>query len=72
MSGTWSVHTLEADTSSASTDGSQTLIDVPTSAPLPTVAETAELKRRRDFTKSWEKEQEAGELLTVNPVLMDS
>ena len=63
LSGTWSAHTLEADTSSASTDGSQTLVDVQSSPSLPTVAEVAELKRRREFTKSWEKQQEAGELV---------
>ncbi|KAG8760638.1 hypothetical protein FRC12_009529 [Ceratobasidium sp. 428] len=74
LSGTWSVHTLETDNSSASTDGSQTLIDVQTPASLPTVSEETELKRRRDFTKSWEKQQEAvaDQLLTPEPSRIQS
>ncbi|KAG8694205.1 hypothetical protein FRC08_008631 [Ceratobasidium sp. 394] len=74
LSGTWSVHTLENDNSSASTDGSQTLIDVQTSPSLPTVSEDAELKRRRDFTKSWEKQQEAvaDQLFTPEPTRIQS
>ncbi|KAG8737294.1 hypothetical protein FRC10_008369 [Ceratobasidium sp. 414] len=76
LSGTWSVQTLEMDNSSASTDGSQTLIDVQTSPSpsLPMVSEEAELKRRRDFTKSWEKQQEAvaDQLFTPEPIRVQS
>ncbi|KAG9125552.1 hypothetical protein FRC07_007162 [Ceratobasidium sp. 392] len=74
LSGTWSVSALENDNSSASTDGSQTLIDVPTTASLPTVSEETELKRRLDFTKSWEKQQEAvaDQLLTPEPSRIQS
>lgn len=69
LSGTWSVHTLEADTSTGSTDGSQTLVDVQSSPFLPTVGEVADLKRRREYTKSWEKQQEAvvDQLLSPEP-----
>ncbi|KAG9078850.1 hypothetical protein FRC06_008136 [Ceratobasidium sp. 370] len=74
LSGTWSVHTLEMDNSSASTDGSQTLIDVQTSPSLPMVSEEAELKRRQDFTKNWGKQQEAvaDQLFTPEPSRIQS
>ncbi|QRW00887.1 hypothetical protein RhiJN_28905 [Ceratobasidium sp. AG-Ba] len=75
LSGTWSVNALEAENTSASvsTDGSQTLVDVQPSS-LPTVSEEAELKRRRDFTKRWEQQQEAvvERLLTPEPSRIQS
>lgn len=62
LSGTWSSHAMEPDTSAASTDGSHTLVDSQLNTALPAVNEEAELKRRQDFTKNW-KEQQAGKSL---------